>query len=73
MDFSDLSKPVRGSRPEAVPGRRARADRPACPGSDYEAAVRLSLEQASHGAEIDLELSVLERAAEGGSGGCPIG
>jgi curved DNA-binding protein len=35
-------------------------------GSDYEAVVRISLEQAFHGAEIDLELSVLEWGPEGG-------
>ncbi len=42
-----------------------RADRP-MPGSDYEAIVRISFEQAYEGTEIDLELSALEWDPDGG-------
>jgi curved DNA-binding protein len=35
-------------------------------GSDYEAVVRISFEQAFHGTEVDLELSVLEWDPDGG-------
>ena len=74
FDDIDLSEPVRRPRRSAGP-RRCAARRP-CPmaGSDYEAVVRLSFEQAFHGAEIDLELSALEWDPDGGMrGACRIG
>ena len=46
-------------------GGGRRSDRPMA-GSDYEAVVRISFEQAFHGTEIDLELSALEWDPEGG-------
>ena len=36
------------------------------PGSDYEAVVRLTFDQAFNGTEIDLEMSALEWAPDGG-------
>lgn len=68
IDLSDLfaglaGRQGRGPGGAAGPGRRA--DRPR-PGSDYEAVVRLSFEQAFHGAEIDLELAALEWDPDGG-------
>ena len=62
VDLSDLFAGLAGRA-----GRRggARADR-AMPGSDYEAVVRISFDQAFHGTEIDLELSALEWDPDGG-------
>ena len=62
IDLSDLFAGLAGRG-----GRRGgpRADRP-MPGSDYEAVVRISFEQAFHGTEIDLELSALEWDPDGG-------
>ncbi|MBK7590788.1 MAG: DnaJ domain-containing protein [Betaproteobacteria bacterium] len=62
FDLSSLFAGLAGGRGRAGAHR---AERPSA-GSDYEAVVRLSFEQAFHGAEIDLELSVLEWDAEGG-------
>jgi curved DNA-binding protein len=61
IDLSDLFAGLAG---RAGRGAGARADRP-IPGSDYEAVVRLSFDQAFHGTEVDLELSALEWDAEG--------
>jgi curved DNA-binding protein len=61
IDLSDLFAGLAGRQGR---GRR-RADR-AMPGSDYEAVVRISFEQAFHGTEVDLELSALEWDPDGG-------
>jgi curved DNA-binding protein len=45
-------------------GRQRGADAPLA-GSDYEATIRISFEQAFHGTEVDLELAVLEWAPDG--------
>ena len=63
IDLSDLFAGLAGRQGRAGAGRRA--DRPMA-GSDYEAVVRISFEQAFHGTEVDLELSVLEWAPDGG-------
>ena len=65
IDLSDLFAGLAGRQRGAGSGGRRRADHPMA-GSDYEAVVRLSFEQAFHGAEIDLELSALEFAGDGG-------
>src|SRR4051812_13217256 len=62
IDLSDLFAGLAG---RGAGGGRARADRPMA-GSDYEAVVRISFEQAFHGTEVDLELSALEWDPEGG-------
>ena len=61
IDLSDLFESFAAARGQ----RRRQTNRP-MPGSDYEAVVRISFEQAFHGTEIDLELSVLEWDPEGG-------
>jgi curved DNA-binding protein len=61
IDLSDLFAGLAGRQGRG--GRRA--DRPTA-GSDYEAVVRISFEQAFHGTEVDLELSVLEWDPDGG-------
>ncbi|MCC6193851.1 MAG: DnaJ domain-containing protein [Burkholderiales bacterium] len=61
IDLSDLFAGFAGARGA---GRR-QANRPS-PGSDYEAVVRISFEQAFRGTEIDLDLSVLEWDPDGG-------
>lgn len=62
IDFADLFAGLTGRR-----GRgRTRAADMAMPGSDYEAVVRVSFEQAFNGTEVDLELSALEWDADGG-------
>ncbi|MFO1310464.1 MAG: DnaJ C-terminal domain-containing protein [Burkholderiales bacterium] len=63
IDLSDLFAGLSGARGRA--GGGGRANRPV-PGSDYEAVVRLSFDQAFHGTEVDLELSALEWDPEGG-------
>jgi curved DNA-binding protein len=63
IDLSDLFAGLAGRQGRAGGGRRA--DRPMA-GSDYEAVVRISFEQAFHGTEVDLELSVLEWDPDGG-------
>ena len=60
IDLADLFAGLAGRQGGAP--RRSRA----ATGRDYEAAVRLTFEQAFHGTEIELELSVLEADAEGG-------
>ena len=66
IDLSDLFAGLSGAGGRAG-GRAggARANR-AMPGSDYEAVVRISFDQAFHGTEVDLELSALEWDADGG-------
>jgi curved DNA-binding protein len=61
IDLSDLFAGLAG---RAGRGGGARADRP-IPGSDYEAVVRISFDQAFHGTEVDLDLAVLEYDADG--------
>ncbi len=64
IDLSDLFAGLSARRArQADPGTRG--PRPVA-GSDYEAAVRLSFEQAFAGTEVDLELSVLEWDPDGG-------
>ncbi|MEO8753404.1 MAG: DnaJ C-terminal domain-containing protein [Casimicrobiaceae bacterium] len=63
IDLSDLFAGLAGRQGRA--GGQRRADR-AMAGSDYEAVVRLSFEQAFSGTEVDLELSALEWDADGG-------
>jgi curved DNA-binding protein len=60
IDFADLFAGLAGRR-----GGGARRSS-AASGRDYEAAARLTFEQAFHGTELELELSVLEADAEGG-------
>ncbi|MEP7181987.1 MAG: DnaJ C-terminal domain-containing protein [Betaproteobacteria bacterium] len=62
VDLADLFAGLSGQRGRAG-GRRA--DHP-LPGSDYEAVVRLTFDQAFHGTEVDLELSALEWDPDGG-------
>ena len=62
IDLSDLFAGLAG-RAQRGGGRRADMK---MPGSDYEAVVRISFEQAYHGTEIDLEMSALEWDADGG-------
>jgi len=64
IDLSDLFAGLSGARGRAA-GGGARAHRP-MPGSDYEAVVRISFDQAFHGTEVDLELSALEWDPDGG-------
>jgi curved DNA-binding protein len=63
IDLSDLFAAFGGGG--LGRGGARRADRP-LPGSDYEAVVRISFEQAYEGTEIDLELSALEWDPDGG-------
>ena len=63
IDLSDLFAGLAGARGRA--GGGARANRPMA-GSDYEAVVRISFEQAFEGTEVDLELSALEWDPDGG-------
>jgi curved DNA-binding protein len=55
IDFADLFAGLAGRH-----GAGARGNRAFTSGRDYEAAVRLTFDQAFHGTEIELELSVLE-------------
>jgi curved DNA-binding protein len=55
IDFADLFAGLAGRH-----GAGARGSRAFTSGRDYEAAVRLTFDQAFHGTEIELELSVLE-------------
>lgn len=61
IDFADLFAGLAGRGRQG--GRAAGAF---ASGRDYEAAVRLSFDQAIHGTEIELELSVLEPDEQGG-------
>jgi curved DNA-binding protein len=63
IDLSDLFAGLAGTRGRAGGGRGA--SRP-MPGSDYEAVVRISFEQAFEGTEVDLALSALEWDPDGG-------
>lgn len=62
IDLADL---FAGLAAHQARGGQRRADRPLA-GSDYEAVVRISFDQAFHGTEIDLELSALEWDPDGG-------
>jgi curved DNA-binding protein len=59
IDFADLFAGLAGRRPGGAASAFAA-------GRDYEAAVRLTFDQAFHGTEIELELSVLEADEKGG-------
>jgi len=58
LDLSDLFEQFRGAQ------RQARANRP-IPGTDYEVAVQLSLEDALRGTQVDLSLQVPEHSPDG--------
>jgi curved DNA-binding protein len=60
IDLADLFAGLAGHRRAGGPRSTAFTS-----GRDYEAAVRLSFDQAFHGTEIELDLSVLESDAEG--------
>ncbi len=62
IDLSSLFAEVAG---RSRRGGARHANHPMA-GSDYEAVVRISFAQAFHGAEVDLDLSVLEWDADGG-------
>jgi curved DNA-binding protein len=64
FDDLDLSHLFAGLAGRQGRGATRRAGGP-MPGSDYEAVVRLSFTQAFHGAEVNLELSVLEWDPDG--------
>ncbi len=66
IDLSDLFAGLAGRRGRANGSGRARPQDMAMPGSDYEAVVRLTFDQAFNGTEIDLEMSALEWAPDGG-------
>ena len=59
IDLADLLAGLTG-RARGRSGGRAGAREGPIPGPDYEAMVRITLEQAFHGTEIDLDLSVAE-------------
>jgi curved DNA-binding protein len=61
IDLSDLFAGLAGRR-----GAGGRQSSPFNAGRDYEAAVRLTFDQAYHGTEIELDLSVLEADGQGG-------
>ena len=63
IDLSDLFAGLAGRAGRGA-GRPRGPDAP-LPGSDYEAAIRLSFEQAFHGTEVDLEMSTLEWNPDG--------
>ena len=62
IDLSDLFAGLAGRGGRS--GRPRAADAPLA-GSDYEAAIRLSFDQAFHGTEIDLDLAALEWDPDG--------
>jgi curved DNA-binding protein len=62
IDFGDLFAELFGGRPGP---RRGRGASFAAPGQDYEISVQLSLEEASRGTEVNLDLSVPEYGADG--------
>src|SRR5271166_5687135 len=61
IDFADLFAGLTGRHRPGGRGASAFTS-----GRDYEAAVRLTFEQAFHGTEIELDLSVLESDTQGG-------
>jgi curved DNA-binding protein len=65
FDDIDLSDLFAGLGARSGRGRTRGADQPMA-GSDYEAVVRISFDQAFHGTEVDLEMSALEWAPDGG-------
>src|SRR5262245_9591549 len=65
FDDIDLSDLFAGLAARQGRGGARQASRP-IQGSDYEAVVRISFEQAFHATEVDLELSVLEWDPDGG-------
>ena len=65
FDDIDLSDLFAGLGARAGRGHARGANQPMA-GSDYEAVVRISFEQAFHGTEVDLEMSALEWAPDGG-------
>src|ERR1700751_2174161 len=60
LDLADLFAGLTGRRRAGPRGARGPA-----PGGDYEAAVRLTFEQAFEGAEIELDLNVVEYDEQG--------
>jgi curved DNA-binding protein len=64
FDDIDLSDLFAGFGARQGRGRARAADHPMA-GSDFEAVVRISFEQAYHGTEVDLELSALEWGPDG--------
>ncbi len=65
LDDIDLSSLFAGLAAQQGAGGARHAKRPMA-GSDYEAIVRISFEQAFRGTEVDLKLAILERDPEGG-------
>jgi curved DNA-binding protein len=65
FDDIDLSDLFAGLGARAGRDRTRGADQPMA-GSDYEAVVRITFDQAFHGTEVDLEMSALEWASDGG-------
>jgi curved DNA-binding protein len=60
IDLADLLAGLTGGRARGRAGGRTGGREGPIPGRDYEAMVRITLEQAFHGTEIDLSLSVTE-------------
>ena len=60
IDLADLLAGLTGGRARGRTGGRAAGREGPIPGPDYEAMVRITLEQAFHGTEIELDLSVPE-------------
>ena len=60
IDLADLLASLTGGRTRGRPGGRPAGREGQILGSDYEAMVRITLEQAFHGTEIELDLSVPE-------------
>src|SRR5438105_11156766 len=61
LDLSDLFEAFRGARARAGPG----AQRHAMRGEDFEVTAHVTLEQAYHGAEVELNLSVPDYDEQG--------
>ena len=61
IDLADLFAGLRGARPRG-PGREGRI---AMPGQDYEVTVPVTLEEAFHGTQVDLDLDMPEYDDEG--------
>jgi curved DNA-binding protein len=60
IDLADLLAGLTGGRAGRQGGGRARGRQGPVPGPDYEAMVRITLEQAFRGTEIELDLSIPE-------------